>query len=215
MKRIYLIITAFLFMLTVSAQDFDNKKAALFQFPLEFEIQNDQGEMETREYLKQYGTKGKTRAMETMYEIMLPFIIERFGQAGVDLLPCEELSSVKSNAYGIPNMMINKAVKSCEKADYFIKVAIKDITVINPNASQSDLSVKTRTINIRCRINILTPDKETVKSLEATFNSSEKIDPKRNIGIDIRKITGSIRDQELKIYEACFKMAFLKALDQL
>lgn len=214
MKRILFLLVFTLTFLPCFSQDLTDKKVALFQFPIVIEVQNDQGDMDTREYLKQYGTKGKTRALETMYEIMMPFISERFAQVGVVLMPCEELSAVKSNPYGVPSMMIKKAIKSCEQADYFIKMTIKDITVINPQAQQTDLSVKMRTLNVRCRINLLDRDKNNIKSLEAIFNSSDQIESDRNIGIDIRRITGPQREQELKVYESCCKMAFLRALDK-
>jgi hypothetical protein len=181
---------------------------------MDYSIQNDQGEMSTKEYLKSYGTKRKTRAVETMYGIMVPFINETFVSKGVELLPCEELGSIKSNPYGIPNIGISKAIKSCAKADYFLRIAIKDITVINPVPLQNGLAFKTRTLTVRCRISLLGKDKKSVKSLEATFNSSEKIESNRNIGIDTRKINGTDREQELKIYETCCKMAFLKAMDK-
>ncbi len=196
------------------AQDFTGKSVALYQFSLDFNIQNDQGEMNTKDYLKEYGTKMKTRALEAMYKIMVPFVAEEIEKKQAILMPCDELAAIKSNSYGVPNMMINKAVKSCEKADYFIRIVIKDITVINPDAQQTDLLIKMRTITMRCRINLLDRDKNPVKELEGFFNSGETIENHRKIGIDPRKITGPEREQEMKVYESCCKMAFLKAMDK-
>ncbi len=196
------------------SQDLSGKLIALYQFPIDFTIQNDQGEMSTKEYLKTFGTKRKTRALESMYEIMIPFVSVELAKKQLSLMPCDELSRVKANPYGVPTMAFKKAVKSCETADYFLRISIKDITVINPEAPQSDLPVKMRTITMRCRISLLDADKTPVKSLEGFFNSGEKIESHRDIGIDIRKITGPERDQELKIYESCCKMAFLRAIDE-
>ncbi len=214
MKRYFLILIILPIFFSVQSQDFADKLIALYQFPMDYEIQNDQGEMSTKEYLKSYGTKRKTRAVETMYGIMIPFINKSFDSKGVELLPCEELGSIKSNPYGIPNLGIAKAIKSCAKADYFLRIALKDITVINPIAQQAGVAVRTRTFTVRCRISLLGKDKKAVKSLEATFDSGERIESNRNIGIDTRKINGTDREQELKIYEICCKMAFLKAMDK-
>lgn len=213
MKRLILIFLIIPICISVKSQDFSDKLIALYQFSMDFEIQNDQGDMTTKEYVKSYGTKRKTRALENMYEIMVPFISENLKQKGITLMPCEELATIKSNPYGVPNMMLGKAIKSCDKADYFLRIVLKDITVINPDAPKTDLSVKMRTITMRCRIHLLDTDKNPIKELEGIFNSGEKIGTERDIGIDIRKITGTERDQELKIYESCCKMAFLRAMD--
>jgi hypothetical protein len=214
MRRLIFIFLGFLMFFPLSGQDLSGKMFALYQFPIDFEIQNDQGEMDTGEYLKEYGTRRKTRAVETMYEIMVPYVVDRLSRVGVNLLPCDEMADIKSNPYGVPNMMINKAVKSCDKADYFLRIAIKDITVINPNIPTDNLSVKTRTITVRCRISVTDRDKNTIKDLEGVFDSSEKIPAHRDIGFDILKIRGPERDQEIKVYEACCKMAFLRAMDK-
>lgn len=186
---------------------------ALYQFPIDIQIQNDQGEMDTREYLKEYGTRGKTRALEAIYEIMVPFVNSRLAAENLEMLPCEEVAAIKSNSYGIPNMMINKALKSCEKADYFLRIALKDVTVINPNIPETDLK-KTQTITMRCRISLTDKDKNSIKELEGIFNSGDKIETHRDIGFDMRKIRGPEREQEMKVYEACCKMAFLRAMDK-
>ena len=213
MKRLIFIFLVIPICLSVNSQDFSDKMIALYQFHLDFEIQNDQGEMSTKEYVKSYGTKRKTRALEYMYEIMIPFVKENLEKKGVLLMPCEVLSVIKANPYGVPNMMINKAIKSCKQADYFLRIAIKDMTVINPDAPKTDLAVKMRTITMRCRITLLDQEKNPIKELEGLFNSGEKIKAGRDIGIDIKKITGTPRDQEIKIYESCCKMAFLRAMD--
>lgn len=213
MKRLGTIFFIVLLSLGVNAQDFAGKNVALYQFPIELEIQNDQGEMSTGEYLRDYGTKRKTRALEYMYEKMEPFVREQLAKKQITLMPCDELREIKANPYGIPSMMINKAVSSCKTADYFLRIALKDITVINPEAPSTGLSIKMRTITVRCRIHITDPGKNVIKELEGIFNSGEKIESTRDIGIDLRKITGSEREQELKVYESCCKMAFLKALD--
>lgn len=213
MKRFSTLILLSLFCFSGHSQDFADKSIVLYQFPIDFEIQNDQGDMNTKEYLKNYGTKRKTRALETMYDILVPFLKERLAKEGLNMFPCDKLGVIKSNPYGIPNMMINKAIKSCEDADYFIKIVLKDITVINPNLPQADIAVKMRTLTVRCRITLFDKDKNNIKSLEAKFDSGDKIENDRNIGIDIRRINGPERDQEMKIYETCCKMAFLKAMD--
>jgi len=214
MKRYLLLLILISFCFSGHSQEFAGKSIALYQFPLDFEVQNDQGDMSTKEYLKNYGTKRKTRALETMYDIMLPFITNRLTEEGLELYPCDELGAIKSNPYGIPNMMIKKAVKSCEKADYFLRIVLKDITVINPNLPQADIAVRMRTLTLRCRITLLDRDRNSIKSLEAKFDSGDTIGPDRNIGIDIRRINGPDREQEMKIYEICCKMAFLKAMDE-
>ncbi len=214
MKRYFLILILLPFCFSSQSQDLSGKLIALYQFPIDFEIQNDQGEMNTKEYLKSYGTKRKTRAVEKMYEIMIPFIHDRITEEGFELLPCDELGSIKANPYGIPNIGIAKAVKACEKADYFLRIAIKDITVINTNAQKADAPVKMRTLTVRCRITLQDKDKNNIKSLEAIFDSGDRIESHRNIGIDTRKINGTDREQEMKIYETCCKMAFLKAMDK-
>ena len=214
MKRLVLIFLIIPICFAGNAQDFSGKSVALHQFSMDFAIQNDQGEMTTKEYVKTYGTKRKTRAIEGMYEIMMPFVKENLAKKDVNLMPCEELAAVKANPYGVPNMMINKAIKSCKTADYFLRIAIKDITVINPDAPKTDLSIKMRTITMRCRIHLMDADKNPIKTLEGIFNSGKKIESDRDIGIDIRKITGTERDQELKVYESCCKMAFLIAMDK-
>jgi len=214
MKRFLLFWIIIPVCLSGNAQDFAGKLVALYQFPIDFSIQNDQGEMGTKDYLKNYGTKRKTRALEYMYGVMLPFINELFAEKGVSLMPCDELRAVKANPYGVPNMLISKALKNCDKADYFLRIALKDITVINPTAQQTDLSIKMRTITVRCRITVTDEDKNMIKELEAKFNSGQKIDPDVNLGFDIRKISGPERDQEIKVYESCCKMAFFKALEK-
>lgn len=214
MKRLILLSIVILVSISAISQDFAGKNIALYQFPIDFEIQNDPGDMNTKEYVKEYGTKRKTRALELMYEIMVPFVYEELAKKDIIIMPCEELAAVKANPYGVPNMIISKAVKSCKTADYFLKIALKDITVINPDAPQTDLSVKMRTITMRCRINLLDADKNPVKTIEAIFNSGEQIESERDIGFDVRKIRGDEREQELKIYESCCKMAFLRALDK-
>ena len=213
MKRYILLIILIFFCFSGHSQEFAGKTVALHHFPLDFEVQNDQGDMNTKEYLKNYGTKRKTRAVEAMYDILLPFVTERLAEEGLEMYPCDELGSIKSNPYGIPNMMIKKAVKSCEKADYFLRIVLKDITVINPNIPQPDIAVKMRSLTVRCRMTLLDRDKNSIKSLEAKFDSGTKIGPGYNIGIDTRKINGPARDQEMKIYQICCKMAFLKAMD--
>ena len=214
MKRLILLFLFISLCFAGQTQDFTGKSIALYQFPIDFAIQNDQGEMSTKDYLKEYGTKRKSRAVELMYEIMIPFIATELGKKDVVLMPCDELAQIRSNPYGVPHMMLKKAAKSCGTADYFLRIAIKDITVINPDAQQTNMSVKMRTITMRCRINLLDKDKNSIKSVEGFFNSGETIESSRNIGIDPRKITGPERDQELKVYESCCKMSFLKAMDK-
>ncbi|MCX6224469.1 MAG: hypothetical protein NTV01_06915, partial [Bacteroidia bacterium] len=104
------------------------QKAAIYSYPVEVELTNDQGDMSTREYLKNYGTKGKKRGVEFVYEAVTPFLSARLNKAGISLLTVDTLSSIKSNEYGKPSTTLAKAVAT-GIADQYIKVHLKDITL--------------------------------------------------------------------------------------
>jgi hypothetical protein len=214
MKQFLFTISIIFLCFTGNTQDYSDKIFALHKLTLDFEIQNDQGDMNTKEYLKTYGTKRKTRTLEYMYQIMVPFVSKELEKKQISLKQIEEVATVKSNPYNIPNMGVKKAIKSLEDTDYFLRIAIKDITVINPEAPKTDLSIKMRTLTLRCRLFLLDREKNTIRELEGIFNSGETIESHRDIGIDPRKIRGPEREQELKVYESCCKMAFLKAMDK-
>lgn len=194
----------------VSAQ-----KVAIYSYPVEIELTNDQGEMATRDYLKSYGTKGKKRGVEFIYETITPFLAERINKTGKILLSADTLSVIKANDYGKPSATLAKAVGT-GIADEYMKVYLKDITQpfvegltqTDPNSQQRKL------VKMRCRIQIYNAKKELLKDVEGVFQSGEKIENPSELGVDFRKYQGSDYLQELKIYETCTKMAVIKAVGQ-
>ncbi len=214
-KTIFSIIICgliFSFLLTsVNAQ-----KVAIYSYPVEIELNNDQGDMPTRDYLKNYGTKGKKRGVEFIYEAVTPFLVTRLNKAGIGLLSVDTLSGIKANEYGKPSATLAKAVAS-GIADEYMKVILKDITQpfvegltqTDPNSQQKKL------VKIRCRIQIYDANKTLLKDLEGVFQSGEKIENPSELGVDFRKYQGSEYLQELKIYETCTKMAIIRAVGKL
>ena len=214
-KTLFLFIFCGLFFpygsLSVYAQ-----KIAIYNYPVEIELNNDQGDMPSRDYLKNYGTKGKKRGVEFIYETVTPFLVSRLSKAGISLLSVDTLSGIKANDYGKPSATLAKAAAS-GIADEYMKVYLKDITQpfvegltqTDPNSQQKKL------IKMRCRIQIYDAKKALLKDVEGVFQSGEKIENSSELGVDFRKYQGSDYLQELKIYETCTKMAIIKAVSQL
>ncbi|MBT4409622.1 MAG: hypothetical protein HN686_17780 [Bacteroidetes bacterium] len=183
----------------------------LFNFTIELELSNDQGDMNTGEYLKNYGTKGKTRALDDLYPMLDSCFIKAMERKSFFTHPMKELSDIKSNAYGYPVMSLRKVLKS-GKGKQFLRISLKDIGFVNPEqALQNNNQVKV--IEMRCRIQLYDENKQLIRTAEATFSTGEKVDPKYNLGVDLRRFMGSGRTQELKFFEVCCKMAFFRAMD--
>ena len=188
--------------------------SAIFQCPIEVELSNDQGEMSTGDYLRKYGTKGKTRALEHLHSVLPEFVYNQFLKAGITLLNRDTLASIKCDEYGCPNLSIKKAVDS-KIADQYIRIHLKDIGMVeNPN--QTDLfRQQKKEVKIRCRIQIYNNNRVLIKEGEAIFQSGDPITHPGEVGVDIRNYRGDPWQQELKIYEICCKMALINALKQL
>lgn len=192
------------------------QKVAIYSYPVEIELTNDQGDMSTKDYLKNYGTKGKKRGVEFIYEIATPFMAARFNQSGITLLPADTLSSIKANEYGKPSISLAKAIAS-GIADEYMKVHLKDITLpeVEGLTQQDPNFQKKKLVKIRCRIQVYDSKKTLVREAEGIFQSGEKIDHPAELGVDLRRYEGSDYLQELKIYETCTKMAIIRAIGKL
>lgn len=190
------------------------QKLVLFQCPIDIELSNDQGEMPTSDYLKNYGTKRKTRAQEYLHMKMAPFIQEQFAQAGFDLFPLDTLSSVKCNVYGCPNLSLNKAVKT-GMADQYLRVHLKDIGLVETPNSTDPFQQSRKTVKVRCKIQIYGTDKKLIQNVEGFFESGEPVTHPEEINVDLRKYRGDAFMQELSIYEISCKMAVINALAEL
>lgn len=214
-KSIVLLIFCSL-ILTCQSISVKAQKVAIYSYPVELELTNDQGDMLTKDYLKNYGTKGKKRAVEYIYQSVSPFLIAQFNKSGKSLLSVDTLSGIKSNEYGKPSTTLAKAVVS-GKADEYMKVFLQDITQpFVEGLTQTDLySQQRKIVKMRCRIQIYDAKKVLLKDVEGVFQSGEKIENPSELGVDFRKYQGSDYLQELKIYETCTKMAILKAVRQL
>ena len=216
MKR--MVIAAFLSALLLAGTSGPSRgqKMAVFQFPVEIELSNDQGDMPTRDYLKNYGTKGKTRGIEFTYGIAVPLIESQFAKAGKTLLPIDTLGSLKANEYGFPALTIAKAAAS-GVAEQYIRIHIKDVgTVAMEGANQADIYNRQRKIvKIRCKIQIYDAEKNLIREAENEFHSGDKIENASELGIDLRRTSGSEYDLELKVYETCVKVALYKSLKQI
>jgi len=205
------LLPLFLFPSTLSAQ-----KVAVFNFPVEIELTNDQGEMSTRDYLKTYGTKGKKRGPEYIYEVTAPFIFKQFEKTGKTLLTIDTLSKLKDNEYGYPSASLAKAVET-GIADQYIRIHLKDIgqvelegiVQLDPQTQQKKI------VKMRCRLQIYDKDKNLISESIGEFQSGEKVENAAELGVDLRRIESSAFDQELKVYETCAKMAILRAIKQL
>jgi hypothetical protein len=189
---------------------------AIFNFPVEIELTNDQGDMPTKDYLKNYGTKGKQRGVEYIYQIIIPFIEVQFKKSNLNLLPIDTLSLVKANEYGHPMAVLPKVVPT-GIADQYLRIHIKDIgTVAMEGVNQTDpFNRQRKIVKIRCRIQVYDNQKNLIKEVESEFHSGDKIENPAELGVDLRRSAGTEYEQELKIYETCTKVAVLKAIKQL
>jgi hypothetical protein len=213
-KAIFITVLSFLIFAgrsnTVQAQ-----KVALFSYPVEIELTNDQGDMPTKDYLRQYGTKGKKRGVEFIYENATPFLASRLSQSGYNLLSPDTLSAVKSNDYGKPSLTLSKAVAT-GIADQYLKVHIKDITlpVVEGLTQQDPNSQIRKLVKIRCRIQIYDAKKDLLKDAEGVFQSGEKIENPGELGVDLRgwdKMRYDFLDQCAKLiiaitFRGCIKI---------
>lgn len=192
------------------------QKVAIYNLPVEIELTNDQGDMSTKDYLKNYGTKGKKQGIELIYEAVTPFIFTQLNKAGINVLPVETLNSIKANEYGKPSTTLAKAVKT-GIADQYMKVYLKDITqpVVEGLTQQDPNSQTKKLVKMRCRIQLYDSKKVLLQDVEGVFQSGEKIENASALGVDFRKYQGSDHLQELKIYETCSKMSIMKAISQL
>ena len=129
------------------------------------------------------------------------------------MLSFDTLSSVKSNEYGKPSATLGKAIAS-GLADEYIKVTFDDVTppLIEGLTPQDQISRQKKLIKMKCHIQVYNAKKDIVKEGEGTFQSGEKIENPSELGVDLRKYSGSDYLQELKIYETCTKMAIINAL---
>jgi len=192
------------------------QKVAIYSYPVEIELNNDQGDMPTKDYLKNYGTKGKKRGIEFIYEAVSPFLVSHLTKAGIGILAVDTLSGVKSNEYGKPSATLAKAVVT-GIADQYMKVFLKDITApyIEGLTQTDPNSQRKKLVKMRCRIQIYDAKKVLLKDVEGEFESGEKIENPAELGVDFRKYQGSDYLQELKIYETCTKMAIMRAVSKL
>ncbi len=214
-KSAALFITGFLSLSLLSPSGF-GQKMAIFSFPVEIELTNDQGDMLTKDYLKNYGTKGKKRGIEYIYNTCIPFITTQFQKHGKELLTVDTLSSVKANEYGHPMASINKVVAT-GIADQYIRLHLKDIGMVALNGeNQSDpYNRQKMLVKIRCRIQVYDKDKNLIKEAVGEFQTGDKIENAAELGVDLRRNTGTEYEQELKVFETCTKIAILKAIKQL
>ncbi len=210
-KFIISLLPFFLFSPTLMAQ-----KVAVFSFPVEIGLTNDQGDMPTRDYLKNYGTKGKKRGPEYIYQVTVPFITKQFAKTGKTLLAIDTLSKLKDNEYGYPSASLSKAVET-GIADQYIRIHLKDIAQVElEGVVQLDPQTQQRKIvKMRCRLQIYDQNKNLISESTGEFQSGEKVENAAELGVDLRRIESSPFDQELKVYETCAKMAILRAIKQL
>jgi len=192
------------------------QKVAIYSYPVEIELTNDQGDMPAMDYLKNYGTKGIKRGVEYIYETVSPFLVARLNKAGIGLLSFDTLSAIRANEYGKPSTTLAKAAAS-GIADEYMKVYLKDITLpeVEGLTQQDPNFQKKKLVKMRCRIQLYDAKKVLLKDVEGVFQSGEKIENSSELGVDLRKYQGSDYLQELKIYETCTKMAIIKAVSQL
>ncbi len=212
MKILALISLFALCVTPVFSQDKPEVDAHIFNFSIELEVSNDQGTMETGEYLREYGTKGKTRAISDLYPILDSCYMLAFERKGLTVHPSSTLSNIRANSYGFPVMSLKKAIKNGEGTQ-FLRIHLKDIGFVNPEQAMVN-SNTVKVVEMRCRIQLYDLDRNLIRTAEATFKTGEKVDPKYNLGVDLRQFRGSGYMQEVKFYEVCCKMAFFRALEQ-
>jgi hypothetical protein len=194
------------------SQVVDSASVAVFSFSLDFEISNDEGDYPTKDYLRDYGTKGKTRAHEEMYPILEECMTRQLRKKGINIEPFVALAETKSNAYGYPSLTLGKATKT-GLYDQYLKIALKDIGQVPPSQLDAAPGQAVKPVIMRCRISLYDANKNILKEAEGTFGSGEKVGDQYDIGVDLRQYQGDGRAQELKFYEVCCKMAFLRALE--
>ncbi len=216
MKRILFTLLICSLFFTLPAGSVKAQKVAIYSYPVEIELNNDQGDMDTKEYLKTYGTKGKKRGNEFIYEKVTPFLMAHLKEAGLNILSADTLNSIKTNEYNKPSATLAKAVAS-GIADQYMKVYLKDITapLMTEVAAQDPSAQRKKLIKMRCRIQIYDAKKELIKDVEGVFQSGDKIENAADLGVDLRKYSGTEYLQELKVYETCTKIAIHKAVGQL
>ncbi len=195
-KSAFIFAIGFLSLLFIVPAAF-GQKMAIFNFPVEIELTNDQGDMPTKDYLKNYGTKGKKRGIEYIYNTCIPFISIQFQKHGKELLAIDTLSSIKANEYGHPAAAINKVVTT-GIADQYIRFHLKDIGMVALNGeNQSDpYNRQKMLVKIRCRIQIYDKDKNMVKEAVGEFQTGDKIENAAELGVDLRRNTGTEYEQE-------------------
>ncbi|MEA1876244.1 MAG: hypothetical protein U9N86_05220 [Bacteroidota bacterium] len=214
MKSSVLISVLILFTCNAFGQTTDNKPIATFNFSLDFKLNNDQGDLPTKEYLKLYGTRGKTRAHEEMYPILVDFFMNQFENLQLPVEPMRQLADIKANPYGIPVMSLGKAVKS-KRSERYLRILLKDIGQISPGQMQGSTGQPIiKVVKMRCRIQLYDADKNLLQTSEGFFATGEKVGTQYDVGVDLRNYRGDGRQQELKCYEVCCKMAFLRALEE-
>jgi hypothetical protein len=216
MKNTYISFVTCVFILGCFFQSLKAQKVAIYSFPVEIELTSDEGDMSSKDYLKDYGTKGKKRGVEFIYEAVSPFLVARLNKAGINLLPADTLSGIKSNEYGRPSATLAKAIAS-GIADQYMKVYLKDITApFVEGLTQTDPnSQRKKSVRMRCRIQVYDSGKTLLNDVEGEFQSGEKIENAAELGVDFRKYQGSDYLQELKIYETCSKMAIIRAVGKI
>lgn len=192
------------------------QKIAIYSYPVEIELTSDQGDMPTKDYLKNYGTKGKKRGVEFVYEAVTPFLVKRLELAGYSVLKPDTLAFVKANEYGMPSATVSKAVAT-GIAEQYIRVYLKDITLpeVEGLTQQDANSQKRKLVKMRCRIQVYDSNKKLIREGEGVFQSGEKIEHPSELGVDLRKYEGTEYLQELKIYETCTKVAIMKAIQSM
>ncbi|MCK5822055.1 MAG: hypothetical protein KAH17_09210 [Bacteroidales bacterium] len=215
MKSSVLISLLIIFSGQIIAQNTNDDPIAIFNFSLDFKLNNDQGDLSTKEYLKLYGTKGKSRAHEEMYPVLIDFFINEFEEDNFPIESIDHLANIKANVYGIPVMSLGKAVKS-KRSERYLRIILKDIGQIPPGQMAGTAGQATiKVVKMRCRIQLYDSDKNLLKMAEGFFATGEKVGSQYDVGVDLRNQRGDARQQEIKCFEVCCKMAFLRALEKL
>lgn len=205
-----------LLLLLLAPGSIQAQKAAVFNYTVEIDLTNDQGDMPTKDYLKNYGTKGKKRGVEYIYNTVNSFLIKEFEKSGIPIYPLDTLSSIKANEYGFPAATLAKATVSGITEQY-IRIHLKDISQVSMdgNNKTDPLQQQKMIVKMRCRIQIFNPAKELVKESEGVFQTGEKVENPSELGVDLRQARGIDYIQELTIYETCTKMSIIRALREL
>ena len=112
-----------------------------------------------------------------------------------------------SDGDGFPTITTNFGTHTLDESYCNIGASYEDISEIDVCANTVKI------VEMRCRLQLYDQDKDLVRTAEATFKTGQKVDPKYNLGVDLRQFMGSGRAQELKFYEVSCKMAFFRALE--